>query len=328
MPWVSEKFLRLLLVLVGVAALGAFGWRVYDYWQRKGEILRPVDIGKLQEKAGGGPRVDPGHLLPFPEYAVIEKLNVTGKDPPRPVVAEPPKPPAARLSERDLQLTFIQYAGEDATSNAAWLTPADEKPDPNSDRVPGDLYQTGDRVRIDSKKDLEVRVRKIGADEVLLGFGAGETAGELVLRMGTYELPDDAVRSLLGAPTKSQDAETFRPPPAETRLNDAGDFEIGRGDAAFFEKLSPEELAAAVPVKPDRDRLSNEVRGLRIQSVPDNSPFSRLGLRADDVVLDVNGQPAVSRDDLLRQLREFRGQSIEVRIERLGAPRVLRYRLP
>ncbi len=328
MPLVNEKFLRLLLVLVGVAALGAFGWRIYDYWRQKDVLLQPVNIAKLQEKAGGGPRQDPGHLLPYPEFAVIETLNITGKEPERPAEVKPPPPPVARLTESDLLVIYIQYFSDNHPQNAAYIQPADEKPDDTKDDAPGALLTAGGRIHIKSKKDLDVRLKRIEAEHVVIGYGEGESAGELTLGISTYAVPAATLASLVGARNPDDAAAEVRSVPAETRLNEAGEFEVGSGDAAYFEKLSQEEVIAAVPVKPDRDRLSNEIRGLRIQSVPENSPFSRLGLRADDVVLEVNGTPALSRDDLLQALRAANARTIEVKVERLGAVRSLRYRLP
>jgi len=328
MPLVNEKFLRLLLVLVGVAALGAFGWRIYDYWREKDNLLQPVNISKLQEKAGGGPRQDPGHLLPYPEFAVIETLNVTGKEPERKDDPIPPPPPAAKLSERDLLVLMIQYVADGHPDNVAYIQPSDEKPDESKDDTPGDFFRAGDRIPIQSKKALDVRLTRVEAEKVVIGYGEGENAGELTLGISTYAIPESTLASLVGTRNPDAAASEARSVPAETRLNEAGEFEVGSGDAAYFEKLSQEEVIAAVPVKPDRDRLSNEVRGLRIQSVPENSPFSRLGLRADDVVLEVNGTPALSRDDLLQALRAASTKTIEVKVERLGAVRSLRYRLP
>ncbi len=329
MGLVNERILRLLLVLVGLGALGAFGWRIYDYWKHKDSLLQQVDIARLQEKAGGGPRVDPGHLLPYTEFAVIETLNVTGKEKPVIEGPKPPPPPVAKLSERDLIVTFIQYAGKGHPANAAYITPVEETAEENSANVPGDLYVVGERVAIKSKKDLEVRVKRIGEVEVLVGYGQGEGAGELTLTIAAYDLPQGTASSLLGNPESADPSPSqLRTVPDETRLNDSGEFEVGSADVAYFEKLSQEEIVAAVPVRPDRDRLSNEIRGLRIQSVPENSPFSRLGLRADDVVLEVNGTPALNRDDLLRAMRATQVTTLEVKIERVGAVRTLRYRLP
>lgn len=329
MPLVNEKFLRLLLVLVGVAALGMFGWRIYDYWRQKDTLLQPVNLSKLQERAGGGPRQDPGHLLPYPEFAVIETLNVTGKEPERPVEVKPPPPPVARLTERDLLVTYIQYYGDGHPLNAAYIQPSDEKADDQQDDAPGDLFLVGRKIPIKSKKDLDVRLTRVEPEQVVIGFGKDANAGEITLGISTFAVPQDTLDNLVGAArAPGVSSETSRSVPSETRLNEAGEFEVGSSDAAYFEKLSQEEVIAAVPVKPDRDRLSNEIRGLRIQSVPENSPFARLGLRADDVVLEVNGVPALNRDDLLQALRQVNTKTLEVRVERLGAVRALRYRLP
>lgn len=329
MPFVNEKFLRLLLVLLGVAALGAFGWRIYDYWRERDTLLQPVNLSKLQEKAGGGPKQDPRHLLPYTEFAVIETLNVTGKEPEKPPTAAPPPPPVAKLTERDLLVVYIQYVGDGHPDNLAYIQPSDEVANDQSDDAPGDLFKAGDRIPIQSKKDLEVRLTRVEAEQVVVGYGEGENAGELTLGISTYAIPPDQMASLVGANRAPGDpSAAARSVPAETRLNEAGEFEVGSSDAAYFQKLSQEEVIAAVPVKPDRDRLSNEIRGLRIQSVPENSPFSRLGLRADDVVLEVNGVAALNRDDLLQALRQVNTQTVEVVVERLGAVRSLRYRLP
>jgi len=329
MRLVNEKFLRLLLVLVGLAALGAFGWRIYEYWRQKNDLLQPVNLSKLQEQAGGGPKADPGHLLPYTEFAVIETLNITGKEPERPAEFIPPPPPAARLTENDLLVVYIQYYGEGHSLNAAYIQPSDEKPDDTKDDAPGDLFKAGSKIPIKSKKELDVRLTRVEPEHVVIGFGEGADAGELTLGISTYAVPQSTLDSLVGAKRETDDpGNEARAVPSETRMNEAGDFEVGSSDAAYFEKLSQEEVIAAVPVKPDRDRLSNQVRGLRIQSVPENSPFARLGLRADDVVLEVNGVPALNRDDLLQALREVNAKTIEVKVERLGAVRSLRYRLP
>lgn len=325
MAMVNEKLLRLLLVLVGIAALGALGWRVYDFFTHQDQFYVSTDIRRLQDAAGGAPRSDPGHLLPFEEYSVIEKLNVTGKEPPKPEVSKPPPPPPTRLSERDLQLIYVQYVAPEDPGNAAYLQPADEQP--TEDHIPGNLYSPGQKIRLPSKKGLDVRLLEVREESVVVGFGAGDDAGSLVLEMATHDLPQSTVQGMTGG-AGGDAAAVVRASPKETRLNAAGEYEVGTEDAAYFEKLSQEQLLAAVPVRPERDRFSNEIRGLRIQSVPPDSPFSRLGLRADDIVLEVNGTPAVSRDELLDAMRRSTARSVTVRFERLGGVQTRTYRLP
>lgn len=328
MAMVNEKLLRLLLALVGLAALGALGWRIYDYATNRPAYFPVSDLRKLQETAGVGPRTDPGHLLPFPEYQVIETLNITGKEKPREEVVKAPTPPPPVLSERDLQLQYVQFVSAGSPSNAAYLQPSDERPDEQSSDIPGDLYRTGQRIRVASKKDLDVRLLEIREESVVVGFGEGEAAGKIELSMAVHDLPAETVGSLFGGTGTQPDGPIVSSAPKETRLNEAGEFEVGTADVTYFESLTQEQLLSAIPVRSERDRFSNEVRGLRIQSVPADSPFARLGLRAEDVVLEVNGVPALSRDDLLETLRRTSTKSVEVKIERLGATRTLTYRLP
>ena len=65
--------------------------------------------------------------------------------------------------------------------------------------------------------------------------------------------------------------------PKETRLNEAGEFEVGTADVTYFESLTQEQLLAAIPVRSERDRFSNEVRGLRIQK-PSDDPIASARL--------------------------------------------------
>lgn len=325
MAVVNEKLLRLLLSLVGIGALSALGWRIYDYVAHKADFHPIVDLQRVREAVGGAPRADPGHLLPFSEYEVIEKLNVTGKLPEGPAVGPPPPKPRPRLSAEDLLLVYVQYVAPDHPSNAAYLQAADDAG--SETEPPGDLYRAGQKIRIPSKQELEVRLIAVHEESVRVGYGQGDAAGEFELGMASHDLPQETVSRLLGG----QPAATATGPrsaPKETRFNEAGEYEVGTGDVEYFRSLSQEQLLASVPVRSERDRLSNEVRGLRIQSVPADSPFSRLGLRADDIVLEVNGQPATSRDELLDSMRRSDASIVVVRIERLGAERVLTYRLP
>lgn len=328
MAMVNEKLLRLLLALVGIAALGALGWRIYDFVTQRPSYFPVVDLRRLQESTGVGPRTDPGHLLPFEEYKVIETLNITGKEKPAEAVVKPPPPPPPGLSERDLQLQYVQFVAENSPNNAAYLQPAEEQPDPASPDIPGDLYRVGQRIHLASKKNLEVRLLEVREETVVVGFGEGAAAGQIELSMAVHDLPASSFGGILGGPGATASGPIAGGAPKETRLNEAGDFEVGTADVEYFESLSQEQLLSAIQVRSERDRFSNEVRGLRIQSVPQDSPFARLGLRADDIVLEVNGVAAVSRDDLLDTLRSANTKTIEVKIERLGAARTLTYRLP
>jgi S1-C subfamily serine protease len=56
--------------------------------------------------------------------------------------------------------------------------------------------------------------------------------------------------------------------------------------------------------------------GLLVRSVNENSPAAQAGLKAGDVILRVNNQPVVSREDWTRQLRANRGRPMQLSVMR------------
>ncbi len=325
MPWVNEKLIRLLLVAVGLSALGAFGLEVKRFLTDRASFFPVVDLRGIEESAGVVARNDRGHLLPYEDYRVVQDLNVTGYVPPPEAGELPPTPVATALSPNDLQVVYVQYVAPDSPANAAWIQSPGEQATPES--VPGDLYRVGDVVPVPNRAGLEVRVAAIRPGTVVVAWGSDEDGGELELSVPVDPTSPEEILGGEGAALVAAESRPRSAPPV-TVQDERGDFVVGTRDAEYFESLSEEELVTSVPVRPARDPLSNEVRGLRIQSVPPGTPFERLGLRPGDVVLSVGGTPARSRDQLLQAMRDFQGDVIEVQVERLGAVRTLRYRLP
>jgi len=71
------------------------------------------------------------------------------------------------------------------------------------------------------------------------------------------------------------------------------------------------------------DGLSNQLaqyfgvkEGVLVRSVTDGSPASRAGLKAGDVITTVDGQPTRSREDLVRALRDAKGDELTIGIVR------------
>ncbi len=56
--------------------------------------------------------------------------------------------------------------------------------------------------------------------------------------------------------------------------------------------------------------------GLLVRTVNENSPAWQAGLRAGDVVLRVNNQPVVSREDWTKQIRANRGRPVQLAVMR------------
>ena len=65
---------------------------------------------------------------------------------------------------------------------------------------------------------------------------------------------------------------------------------------------------------------------VEVVSVVDDSPAARAGLRAEDLIVEVDGTPTASVDELQRlMVEELIGRPVEVRVVREG--RVIRLRL-
>ncbi len=318
----NEKLIRLLLVAVGIMALGAFGWKLYGFFQDQDTLLKRLDVERLEGTFGSLDQARTGsHLQTYDNYAVLQDLNITGYVEPPPEVTTPvdtgPKP---RISERDIEVPMIQYP------NAAWIQARGARA--SEDKIPGDFRVVGDTFEIEGKEGLKLKLMEVRLGEVVIKVE--DTGDELTIRGEEYEV--DAGEYLVGGaevPTEGGDVPVVpQSAPVTTRLTETGDYAVGTGDIAAIEKMSQEEILAAVPVRPARDPLSNEVRGLRIKSIQPGSVFERLGLRGDDIVLEVNGMPAVDRDQLFRELQGLQADTLTVKVERLGGVRTLSYRLP
>lgn len=320
----SYKLLRLLLGLVGVAALGGFGWTFYDFIQNKGSYNNPLtqsDLTRWQKDIPPAPTSFKHHLPDWTgAFDSVHKLNVYGKLPE--VVDtggnEPPPPPPPRFSENDVTVAMIIAS---AANPGAYLIPAGAQPDGGLPE--GDFYSVGDKVRIPAKQNAELKVVAIEAGQVTLATLDDEDS--FTVRLASEDL--DSSNVLFDeAPegTESFEAPTVR----ETRSVGLDEYEIGSDDLEELREMSDDQVYSAVRVQPARDALQ-KVRGLRITSIQSGTLFERVGLKKDDVVLSVNGIPAVDRADLLAKLRKAEpSQRVSVEIERRGGQRTLTYRVP
>ncbi|MFK5955259.1 MAG: PDZ domain-containing protein [Planctomycetota bacterium] len=323
----NEKLLRLVLVLVGLGTLGGFGWKMFDYIQNKDVIVRQISMAKLEGTFGADGSAagrNGGHLKPYENYKVLQALNITGYVAPPPVLKEEEEVKVKpRISPNDILVPWIQ------APSAAWIQGRTERP--KDEYIPGDLIGVGSTFELDDKKGLELKLVAVRPGEVEIQVV--DTGTMMVVLPGAYEVDHGRVfvrgnDTSRGGSAEVDGVAVVYVAPERTEQVEAGAYEIGSNDLRELEKMSQEEILASVPVRVARDPLSNKVRGLRIRSVPAGSVFSRLGIKADDILLEVNGQPAVDRDQLFRSVREMDTDVIEVKVERLGGVRTLTFRLP
>jgi serine protease Do len=97
---------------------------------------------------------------------------------------------------------------------------------------------------------------------------------------------------------------------------------------AFFDALIPRSLYVGADVNPVKTQLADYfgVRsgtGLLVESVDDQSPASRAGLKAGDVIVKLDSEPITSRSDWLKGIRSHRGQPVQVTIMRNKLEQIL-----
>jgi serine protease Do len=100
------------------------------------------------------------------------------------------------------------------------------------------------------------------------------------------------------------------------------------GSTAFLDSMIPRALYVGADVNPVRTQLADYfgVRsgtGLLVESVDDQSPASRAGLKAGDVVVKVEAQQIKSKNDWLKAIRNHRGHPVQVTVMRNKQEQIL-----
>ena len=319
----SYKLFRLLFSVIGIGALGGFGWTFYDFIQNKAEYntpLRSEDVRKWRDEIPPAPTSFKHHLPEWDSgFSQVHDLNVTGYIPPE-VIDDgdgPPPPPPPRFSETDITVAMIIAS---KTNPGAFLVPSGAGAE--GGLPPGDFYSVGDKVRIPAKQNAEVKVTAIRDREV--DFATLDDEDSFTATLASDEVDSSGVL-FNEAPEGAQESFVG---PATTRMVASDEFEIGTDDLKELDLMNDDQIYAAVRTQPARDALQN-VRGLRITNIQPGTLFDRVGLKKDDVVLSVNGIPAKDRADLLAKLRNSEPSStITVDLERRGGQRTLTYRVP
>jgi serine protease Do len=162
-------------------------------------------------------------------------------------------------------------------------------------------------------------------------LSAGRTITLLVSRDGTpinftVQLCD---RAVLQQQAWSQHFSV--PEPTPSGQNGAGESFLGSSSGvgpAFLGSVIPKALYVGADVNPVRTQLADYfgVRsgtGLLVESVDDQSPAARAGLKAGDVVVKVESEQMTSRSDWLKAIRNHRGHMVQVTVMRNKQEQVL-----
>jgi serine protease Do len=96
---------------------------------------------------------------------------------------------------------------------------------------------------------------------------------------------------------------------------------VAASGPAFLDSMIPRALYVGADVNPVRTQLAGYFgvksgTGLLVESVDDQSPASRAGFKAGDVIVKVESQQMTSKNDWLKAIRNHRGHSVQVTVMR------------
>jgi S1-C subfamily serine protease len=100
------------------------------------------------------------------------------------------------------------------------------------------------------------------------------------------------------------------------------------GGTAFLDSMIPRALYVGADVNPVQKQLADYFgvksgTGLLVESVDDQSPASRAGLKAGDVVVKVESKQITSKNDWLKAIRNHRGHPVQVTVMRNKQEQIL-----
>jgi serine protease Do len=96
----------------------------------------------------------------------------------------------------------------------------------------------------------------------------------------------------------------------------------------FLDSMIPRALYVGADVNPVRTQLADYFgvksgTGLLVESVDDQSPAARAGMKAGDVVVKVESKQMTSKNDWLKAIRNHRGHPVQVTVMRNKQEQIL-----
>jgi carboxyl-terminal processing protease len=148
----------------------------------------------------------------------------------------------------------------------------------------------------------------------LLQEGAGPSASDALLETVVRRVSDNFVQEV-----SAQDLYD--------KAIDGLLFELGDPYAAFIRAEDQTTALLSNSYGGVGMRILAEEEGITVLGIIPNSPSSALGLRPDDRIVEVDGEPTVgwSQGDAVSSLRGPKGEAVEVAVSREGEPELLHF---
>ncbi len=336
----TSRNLLYLGVLIGVAAILFLVSRLFIDLKKKKlfpQITKERIESYTKASASEGLRSsDSGEgARDYTKARVIYELNITGKEPPKPIEDGPGSQPVA--SEKPLEdvinvmLLFwaldpakrcakISY-DEDATAIAAPSAPAVPGKRDVPDRL--DYYRViGDKLRAPyDAAPYNAKIVDITKEGVVCDwFGKQVTVKPTTINTTGIEKPPP--RTLPGL-NDVADPNAPPPPDAEALREDRAlgthGWFIGTTTRDIVEK-DYEKLLDRIELAPDVDPKNRGRIRLKISKLPDDHLAAQKGFEVGDVIRKVNGQDVSSKASLANYIKENPGlSSYSIEIERRGS---------
>ncbi len=274
---------NVLVITVAISLLMANALKRYEH-RLEDAVLTDhlIQTDSRDVASGKGDVAGAASLQGLAAYAAIAKRDLFATVKQKAV--DKPEQEDVKIEQMPLASLKLQLMGTVSSADSAMRTAIIADANGRNEKI----YREGDQVRT-------ARIRKILRYAVVLNSGG----------------KDEVLRMEMGAnsqPVKSARASLSRKPQAQ----------MVTLDSRMVKKALRNIPALLQSARFQRYR-SGGINGFRLRTMLRDSAFARLGLRSNDIVLGVNGEPLThmnQADSLYRQLEQ--GEDIRLNIQRNG----------
>lgn len=195
----------------------------------------------------------------------------------------------------------------------------DDSPAAQAGLQTGDIIVRFNGAEVSSVRQLTRLISEVAPDhQAKITVLRGGVEREIAATMGKRDVPQlqqiSALESLYGLPGIPEYPDFSKIP----RLPSAPLPPLGNGESSGFFLIQSRQIGVAVaPLTAQLgDYFGVAGKGLLISNVRENSPAAKAGLKAGDVIVEVEGKSVASNLDLIRALGEKKDGDVSVTIVR------------
>ncbi len=310
--------IKLVTWVAAFAAAGGLGWEVFDFFQRKPELMKQVDgdeiANLLREGVVEAEPLESNHVDSKKLTNVFHTMDWSGKKAPEPEVVNTTPGPVAQPKKPMAELLTVLVLQEDLTDpkgSVAYVKYTDPQLKPKSKTFAAAL-KVDDRL---PKPHEYARVAAITSLEgIRFAFDDEEREEEVV---GSKNFPTEgsgiAIVGEGGAVmpvTQSRihtNANYVPTTPKVTQQTRRNEYRIGTETAARINRDYAEILSREVDYRVARNPSDGSIAGLQVTKVAPGSVAAEHGITAGEVVKSINGHKVRSVSDAVAYVKKESG---------------------